>query len=146
MTEFIVHALPAGEADQSGPAGRLVVADGPSPCRRCLRNATVGDELILLPYDPFTVRSPYTGEGPVFVHAGGCEAHRPEVDLLPEQVEGRTFSVRAYDEDAMMVDAEVVPGPALAERARELLDGGAAFLHAHFAGPGCFAFRIDRAA
>ena len=24
------------------------------------------------------------------------------------------------------------------------VDGGAAFLHAHFAGPGCFAFRIDR--
>jgi hypothetical protein len=49
MTSFIVHALPAGEADQSGPAGRLVVADGPSPCRRCLRDAAGGDELILLP-------------------------------------------------------------------------------------------------
>src|SRR3954447_14827469 len=144
MTEFIVHALPAGEADQSGPAGRRVVADGPSPCRRCLRNAAVGDELILLPYDPFTVRSPYTGEGPVYVHAEGCEAHRPEVDVLPEQVHGRVFSVRSYDEEAMMVDAEVVPGEALADRARTLLDDGAAFLHAHFAGPGCFAFRIDR--
>ena len=49
MTSFIVHALPTGEAAQSGPAGRHVVADGPSPCRRCLRNAAVGDELILLP-------------------------------------------------------------------------------------------------
>ena len=44
----------------------------------------------------------------------------------------------------MMLDAEVVPGDELAERARALLAGDAAFLHAHFAGPGCFAFRIDR--
>jgi hypothetical protein len=55
------------------------------------------------------------------------------------------FSVRAYDAEAMMLGAEVVGGEALAERARALLDDGAAFVHAHFAGPGCFAFRIDRA-
>jgi hypothetical protein len=145
MTDFIVHALPAGEADQSGPAGRHVVADGPSPCRRCLRNAEVGDELILLPYDPFIVRSPYTSEGPVYVHADGCAAHAPEPGVLPEQVHGRVFSVRSYDEEAMMVDAVVVPGDQLADHARALLDDGAAFVHAHFAGPGCFAFRIDRA-
>ena len=81
----------------------------------------------------------------MFVHADGCEAHRAEPDVLPEQIHGRQFSVRAYDADAMMLDAEVVPGDELAERARALLAGDAAFLHAHFAGPGCFAFRIDRA-
>jgi hypothetical protein len=145
MTAFIVHALPAGDADASAPATREVVAEGPSPCRRCLRNAAVGDDLLLLPYDPFTVRSPYTGEGPVFVHAGGCPAHEPEPDSLPEQIHGRQFSLRAYDEAAMMLDAEVVPGERLAERARALLTPEVAFLHAHFAGPGCFAFRIDRA-
>ena len=145
MTDFIVHALPAGEADPSAPAGRRVVSDDRSPCRRCLRDAGPGEELLLLPYDPFLVRSPYTGEGPVFVHAGGCEAHRPEPDALPEQVHGRQFSVRAYDEEAMLVEAEIVPGDRLAERARALLTPGVAFLHAHFAGPGCFAFRIDRA-
>src|SRR4051794_16505725 len=128
MTEFIVHALPAGEADQSGPAGRHVISEERSPCRRCLRDAGPGEALILLPYDPFTVRSPYTSEGPVYVHADGCEAHRPSVGVLPEQVDGRTFSLRAYDDEAMMVDAAVVPGAELADRARTLLDdGGAAF-------------------
>jgi hypothetical protein len=34
-------------------------------------------------------------------------------------------------------------GRALGDRAAELLQGDAAFLHVHFAGPGCFAFRID---
>jgi hypothetical protein len=52
--------------------------------------------------------------------------------------------VRAYDDAAMMLDAAVVRADQLADRARDLLSNGAAFLHAHFAGPGCFAFRIDR--
>ena len=146
MTALLVHALPAGDADPCDPAVRATVAEGREPCRRCLRNARPGEHLLLLPYDPFTVRSPYTGEGPVFIHADGCKPHRPEPDALPEQVDAvRTFSVRAYDADAMMLEADVVGGERLAERARALLDGGAAFVHAHFAGPGCFAFRIDRA-
>jgi hypothetical protein len=147
MSAFIVHALPAGDADPCAPAGRTVVAEGREPCRRCLRNAEPGENLLLLPYDPFLVRSPYSGEGPVYVHADGCEAHAGEPDALPEQVdERRQFSLRAYDADAMMLEAAVVPGPELAEHAHELLGNGAAFLHAHFAGPGCFAFRMDRAA
>jgi hypothetical protein len=146
MTAFIVNAMPAGEADSCASVGVAVVAEGREPCRRCLRNATPGESLLLLPYDPFLVRSPYTGEGPVYVHADGCEAHHGERDVLPEQVDDRrTFSVRGYDADAMLVDAAVVPGPELADHARALLGNGAAFVHAHFAGPGCFAFRIDRA-
>ena len=145
MTAFIVNAMPAGEADSSAAVGVAVVAEGREPCRRCLRNAEPGENLMLLPYDPFLVRSPYTGEGPVYVHADGCVEHRGEPDVLPEQVdERRQFSVRGYDADAMLVDAAVVPGPELADRARSLLGNGAAFVHAHFAGPGCFAFRIDR--
>ena len=147
MTAFIVHAMPAGAADASAPAGVAVVAEGREPCRRCLRNAVPGENLLLLPYDPFLVRSPYTGEGPVYVHADGCKAHRAAPGELPEQVDApRQFSVRAYDAEAMMVEASVVPAAELADAARALLGNGAEFLHAHFAGPGCFAFRIDRAA
>jgi uncharacterized protein DUF1203 len=147
MSAFIVHAMPAGDADPCAPAGRAVIAEGREPCRRCLRNAQPGEHLLLLPYDPFLVRSPYTGEGPVYVHADGCEPHAGEPDVLPEQVdERRQFSLRAYDAEAMLLDAAVVPGPELADHARALLGDGAAFVHAHFAGPGCFAFRMDRAA
>ena len=146
MTAFIVTAMPAGAADPCASATVAVVAEGREPCRRCLRNARPGENLLLLPYDPFLVRSPYTSEGPVYVHADGCDEHRAEPDVLPEQVDApRQFSVRAYDADAMMVDAVVVGAGEVASQARALLGNGAEFLHAHFAGPGCFAFRIDRA-
>jgi hypothetical protein len=142
-TNFILHSLPAGEVDVSVTATRRLLAEHPAPCRRCLRNAEIGDALLLAPYDPFTVRSPYAGEGPVFVHAGDCDAHQPSPGAICEQVSGRVLSVRAYDADAMLLGAEVLAGEQLAERATAMLAAGGAFLHVHFAGPGCFAFRID---
>ena len=146
MNSFLITALPAGEVDARGRDARRRVADSPLPCRRCLRNAAVGDDLVLASYDPFTLRSPYAGEGPVFVHAEGCEPFVPEPGRLSEQVAGRQLSVRAYDDEAMMLDAAVIPGERFAERVPALLDeDGVEFLHVHFAGPGCFAFRVDRA-
>jgi hypothetical protein len=143
---FTITPLPAGEVDTDAPVTRLKLADGPLPCRRCLRNAELGDELALASYDPFTVRSPYAGDGPVFVHAHGCEAFEPEPGAISEQVDGRVLSIRAYDGDAMMTTAGVLKGEEFRDRATELLaDPGVAFLHVHFAGPGCFAFRVDRA-
>ena len=138
MTQFVIHPLPAGEVDSDAPTAVRRTASGGEPCRRCLRRATPGDALLLLGYDPFMVRSPYAGEGPVFVHEA-CGAP----GAGDEQVRGSVLSVRAYDADAMLLDAEVMPGEALASRASEMLAGDAAFLHVHFAGPGCFAFRVD---
>jgi Protein of unknown function (DUF1203) len=146
MTDFMIHALPAGEADLSASAGRLTVADGPYPCRRCLRNAVPGEPLLLVSYDPFTTKSPYSGQGPIFVHADGCRPHGLAPGELSEQVLGRVLSVRGYDDHAMMRTSHLLAGEQLAERAGDLLlQQGNAFLHVHFAGPGCFAFRVDPA-
>jgi hypothetical protein len=138
MTQFMIQPLPAGEVDAEAPTAVRQVAEGGEPCRRCLRRAERGEPLLLLGYDPFTVRSPYAGNGPVFVHER-CG----EPGAGADQVRGSVLSVRAYDQDAMLLDAEVMPGEALSDRAAEMLDGAAAFLHVHFAGPGCFAFRVD---
>jgi len=141
MSSYAIHALPAGEVETDGPTAVRRAADERSPCRRCLRDASAGEPLVLASYDPFTVRSPYAGSGPVFVHADGCEAFE---GAQTEQVAGRTLSIRAYDADAMLTDAVVLPGERFQAAAREMLDDpDTAFLHVHFAGPGCFAFRVD---
>ena len=146
MSAFIINPLPAGEVDADAATARRRLADGPLPCRRCLRNAELGDDLVLAAYDPFTLRSPYAGDGPVFVHADGCERFDSVPGAVSEQVNGRVLSVRAYDGDALMTDATVLKGERFTERVDELLDDTrVAFLHVHFAGPGCFAFRVDRA-
>jgi Protein of unknown function (DUF1203) len=145
MSTFIITPLPAGEVDVDTPVATHKVAQDDEPCRRCLRNARPGEKLVLAPYNPFERTSPYTGDGPVFVHEHGCDPFPPAPGAVSEQVGGRTLSVRAYDADAMLTDACVLPGEQFAERAEGLLDdAGVDFLHVHFAGPGCFAFRVDR--
>jgi hypothetical protein len=145
MSTFIITPLPAGEVDVDAPAAHRSVASDREPCRRCLRDARPGERLVLAPYNPFERTSPYTGDGPVYVHEQGCERFPSAPGAVSEQVGGRTLSIRAYDGDAMMRDAAVLPGEEFAERAEALLAGDDVdFLHVHFAGPGCFAFRVDR--
>jgi hypothetical protein len=144
-------ALPPG-------AVRHVVADAPHayPCRRCLRDATPGDALILLPYDPFLGTSPYRQPGPVYLHATspGGQACRPDpADLVstpdrpaPDQLTRRRLSLRAFDAQHLMVDAQITDGTAGVAAARQLLaDPRAEYVHVHNAAPGCFAVRIERA-
>jgi hypothetical protein len=54
--------------------------------------------------------------------------------------------VRAFDADAMMVGWELVDGQQLdAAIERLFADPRAVYLHVHYAAPGCYAARIDRA-
>jgi hypothetical protein len=122
-----------------------VVADAPHsfPCRRCLRDAEPGEELLLVGYDPFEVASPYSGPGPIYLHAAECAVFSG--DEVPEQQRRRLLSVRGYDASSLMTGAAVVPGTELTDAAAELFaDARTAFVHVHNAGPGCFAVRLDR--
>jgi len=143
---FVFSALPMGEPDQTTTRARVVVADDPNsyPCRRCLRDAEAAERLLLLPYDPFAHASPYTGEGPIFVHVHACTPHVPGGEV-PDQVRRRLVSVRGYDAAAMLTAAEVVEGAELEPVLdRILAEQGTEYAHLHYARPGCFACRVDR--
>lgn len=114
------------------------------PCRQCLRDADVGDELILVSYDPFTTDSPYRSASPIFLHSAPCESPGA-TDALPPQLTSRQLSVRAFDEDEMMIDAAVIDGSALADTIeRFLVDPATDRVHVHNATRGCWAVRVDR--
>lgn len=144
-------ALPDVDTLPAGAVRTVTAQDGGYPCRRCLRDAAVGDVLTLLPYDPFLGTSPYRQPGPVYVHARPCS---PDDDALtttaagpvPRQLAVRQVSVRAFDAAHLMVEAVVTAGADLAPVADRLLaDPATAYLHVHFAAPGCFAVRVERA-
>jgi hypothetical protein len=144
MTTFT--ALPTGEPDAGAGVVDRVVADtgGGFPCRRCLRDAAPGDELLLLGYDPFAVASPYAGRGPVYVHAGPCPAHVDDGELPPAVAARSLLSVRGYDAAGRIVDTDVLAPAGVRARATAMLeDAGADFVHVHCAGPGCFLVRMD---
>jgi hypothetical protein len=58
----------------------------------------------------------------------------------------RTLAARAFDKHGMMVGRELVEGTQL-EGAIDRLFAlpGAAYLHLHYAAPGCYAARVERA-
>jgi Protein of unknown function (DUF1203) len=54
--------------------------------------------------------------------------------------------VRAFDADAMMVGHELVDGQRIEQAIERLFaNQAAAYLHVHFASPGCHAARVERA-
>ena len=68
------------------------------------------------------------------------------VDTVPDQLRTRTLAVRAFDADSMMIGHALVDGKELEDViARLFADAQAAYLHIHFASPGCYAARVDRA-
>jgi hypothetical protein len=114
------------------------------PCRVSLEDSRPGDELLLVNYEHHPVPSPYRMRFAVYVRRG--DATYDAVDKVPEQLRSRTLAVRAFDADAMMVGAEMVDGCALEGTIERLLaEPKTAYLHVHFAAPGCYAARVERA-
>ena len=123
-------------------------ADAPRgfPCRVCLEEAKVGEEVLLFSYSPFERPVPYRSVGPVFVHARSCAPYGPRASV-PELMRSRLISLRAYDSRDRMVECDVVDGAALeAMVARFFANPEVACIHAHNARAGCFVCRIERTA
>jgi hypothetical protein len=114
------------------------------PCRISLTDSRPGDELLLVNYEHHPVTSPYRMRFAVFVRRG--EETYDAIDAVPEQLRRRMLAVRAFDSEAMMVGWELVDGHDLESAIDRLFaDLRAAYLHIHFAAPGCYAARVDRA-
>ena len=137
-----LFALSDDELAQQGAVRQI--ADGPRPCRISLTDAKPGDELILVNYEHHAVASPYRMRFAIYVRQD--EETFDAVDAVPEQLRTRTLAVRAFDGNAMMTGWELVEGARLEETIERLFaNPRAAYLHVHFAAPGCYAARVERA-
>jgi hypothetical protein len=113
------------------------------PCRISLTDSRPGDELILVNYEHHAVASPYRMRFAVYVRRG--ETQFDATDEVPAQLRSRALAVRAFDTNAMMVGWELVDGRELEAAIERLFsDERAAYLHIHFAAPGCYAARVSR--
>jgi hypothetical protein len=125
---------------------RMVADKHPGfPCRVSLRDAEPGEKVLLLNYEHLAVASPYRSRHAIFVRENAVDA-RLDVDEIPEVLETRLLSLRAFDRAGTMIDADVMQGSELATAISRMLDKSAVdYLHVHNAKPGCFAARVDRA-
>jgi hypothetical protein len=148
-THYTIQPLTAAEAEALRSTGgeRYVADEKPGfPCRRCLRDAEIGDELILVSHDPFQATSPYRSASPIFLHVNDCTPAGEDTTAPPEQLTVRQLSVRGYDRNDMMHDAMVIDGSTLDTTIQALFENdGIDHLHVHMAARGCYAARIVRA-
>jgi hypothetical protein len=127
-------------------AVRVIADEKPGyPCRVSLEDAEPGEELVLANYEHQPADSPFRASHAVYVRRA-ARTRYDRVDDVPAQLRSRVLSLRAFDARGMLVGAELAEGDALEPVARALLaDSRVAYLHAHFARPGCYAARIERA-
>ena len=153
---FQISALPLAsfspyfgqsEADLARLGMRRVVATAKPgfPCRVSLRDAEPGETLLLLNYEHQDAATPYRASHAIFAREHAEQAH-PTIDEVPDVLRHRLLSVRAFDVNGMMVDADVIAGETLETAIARMLAGSAvSYLHVHNAKPGCYAARVDRA-
>lgn len=88
--------------------------------------------------------APFRSRHAIYV-LDGAESAVPLRDALPQMLLARLLSIRAFDREDLMRDAEVCAGTeGQAQIARMLADPDVAYLHVHAARPGCYLARIER--
>ncbi|MGI9494303.1 MAG: DUF1203 domain-containing protein [Geminicoccaceae bacterium] len=126
-------------------AKRMVVSECPgSPCRISLEDAAVGESVLLLNFEHLPVSSPYRSSHAILIRENAEQAKLAPGEV-PEQLRIRLLSVRAFDQEGMMIDADVVEGTDLEQLVERMLaQPSVSYLHVHHAKPGCYGARIDR--
>ena len=146
-----LFGLPESALQARGVVRRVADQKPGFPCRVSLQDAEPGESVLLLNYEHQTANTPFRASHAIYIREGVREAF-DAADQIPEVMRTRILSLRAFSSDGMLVEADLADGAdrtnggALETAIERLLANPAtAYLHAHYAKPGCFAARIERA-
>jgi len=115
------------------------------PDRIEMRDAELGETVLLVNFTHQPAENPYRASHAVFILEGATNAC-DVVDMVPKVLKIRTLSVRAFDAQDEMIDADVVEGEVLEGAIHRFFASDAVcYLHVHYAKRGCFAAKIERA-
>jgi hypothetical protein len=127
-------------------AKRYICDETPGfPDRIEMRDAEIGEQLILLNHTSMGKNSPYRATHAIFVLENASQRYHSENEIPPVMY-NRMLSLRGFDQDGMMVDAKIAKGDDIRKAVLELLaDKRVVHIDAHNAAQGCFSGRIKRA-
>jgi hypothetical protein len=142
--ENFTHLFALSDIELAAHGAVRKIADGPHPCRVSLTDAAPGDEVILVNHEHHAVASPYRMRFAIYVRQG--EQTFDAVNSVPDQLRRRTLAVRGFDAKGMMTGWELIEGIFLEEAIKRQFGAPCAhYLHIHFAAPGCYAAKVERA-
>ncbi|MEO7602329.1 MAG: DUF1203 domain-containing protein [Sphingomicrobium sp.] len=136
--------LPEAELASHG-AVRMTVDSRPGfPCRITLDDVDPGATVLLINHVSHA-DGPYRASHAIFV-SEGAPTPADFADSIPQALDRRVLSLRAFDGAGLMADARLAQ-PGEADEVIRAMLGNASVHHidAHNAVRGCFAARVDRA-
>ncbi|KPF70120.1 hypothetical protein IP84_03750 [beta proteobacterium AAP99] len=144
-----LHGLSDAELAQHHAVRYVADAKPGFPDRILMRDAEPGESLLLVNHEHLPVDSPYRSRHAIFVLedalAAGNAPYRA-INAVPEVLRPRLLSLRGFDAQHMIVDADVVDGREVEALIERLLSNDQVrYIHAHFAKRGCYAGLIERA-
>jgi len=124
---------------------RKIVQEYPgTPCRISLEDVAIGESVLLLNYMHQTASSPFQSTHAIFVSESATNINL-NVNEIPDSIKNRLMSVRAFDANHMIIDAEVLEGYELPEKISAYFSRPEiSYLHLHNARMGCFAASVER--
>lgn len=139
-----LFGLDDAELARSNAVRRRIKEGETYPERIELRETRVGEDVLLVNYTHQSAATPYQASHAIFI-AEGAKVPAVYHDTVPPALAKRMISLRAFDGSHFLAGAEVVAGHDLEARILDFLARPeVAYLHAHYAGPGCFAAKIER--
>lgn len=154
--EFQIHALKTedfsnlfGLSDEelaTHDARRMIAdEDNAFPCRVTLRDAKIGETLLLTHYTHHDHNTPYRASHAVFVIENGEQISLAK-NYVPDSLRRRLLSVRGFDCNHDLIEADVVDGIDIERGIDQLfINSNVEFIHVHNAKQGCYHARVERA-
>ncbi len=110
-----------------------------------MRNAAPGESVLLINHECQPAQTPYRASHAIFVLEHATKPYQGARNEVPEIMQMYLQSLRAFDQDGMMVEADVAFGDEVKPTIERLLaNPQTAYIHAHNAKQGCYAGRIER--
>ena len=114
------------------------------PCRVSLQDAKVGENLLLMNYEHQPIPTPFRSSHAIYVREAAITA-RLRKNKVPEALRHRFLSVRAFDVDGIIIDADLTEGESLETSISKMFANDCVdYLHIHNAKLGCYLALAER--
>lgn len=104
----------------------------------------VGETAILINHTYQPADTPYHGTHAIYLREG-CTHQGVYINEIPESLAVRLISLRAFDENHFMLEADICDGAAAKSRLNHFFDDPTvSYVHIHYAKQGCYACLAER--
>ena len=140
-----LFGAPDAALKAAGAIRYVATTESQFPDRIEMRDAAPGETVLLVNYEHQPAETPYRARHAIFVREGAVAAF-DAIGEIPPAMQTRMLSLRAFDDAGMITGFALAAGEDVAPAITGLLKNPAsAYIQAHYAGPGCYAGRIERA-